>query len=143
MLDDPRLVLPCFTRLQEQHSIMGWNHQIRDLKAFCNTDIDPHSWSWQIYDDKFTPIITDIAAGPPELLKIVHCVSKEQCRESSSHRKAGLLWAPSYKDCHGIMCSNVSNNPEFEMNMWDVSLLLWKWYFYCILHFDILFINLL
>ena len=115
---DPAL-LPPSPRAAFYHGLRVY-HQIRVWKTLCDTDIEPLSWGWRICDGKFTPIITDVAAGPPELLKIVRCRCKGHCGNRCSCRKAGLQCASSCKECHGITCSNVPNiNPESEENEYE------------------------
>ena len=55
---------------------------------------------------KFNPIMTDIEAGPPDILKIIRCGCKGPCGTSCSCRKAGLKCASSCKECNGIICTN-------------------------------------
>ena len=50
--------------------------------------------------------MTDIDAGPPDLLRIVWCGCKWPCGAKCSCRKAGLKCSSTCKECHGLMCSN-------------------------------------
>ena len=63
----------------------------------------------------FTPIMTDIGAGPPDPLKVVRWGCQGSCRNSCFCRKAGLNCACSCKECHGFSCINtLVNEPEVE-----------------------------
>ena len=37
---------------------------------------EPLRWGWKIENSNYTPIMTDIETGPPELLRIVHLGGK-------------------------------------------------------------------
>ena len=50
--------------------------------------------------------MTDIEAGPPELLRIVRCGCKGHCGAKCSCRKAGLQCSSTCKECRGLTCSN-------------------------------------
>ena len=110
---DPAL-LPPSPRAAFYHGLRVY-HQIQVWKALCDTDIEPLSWGWQMCNGKFRPIMTDIAAGPAELLKIIRCGCKGQCGNRCSCRKAGLQCTPSCKECHGITCSNVPESEDSEI----------------------------
>ena len=56
----------------------------------------------------YTPIIIDIAAGPPEMLRIVRYGCKGPCGAKCSCRKVGLKFSSTCKDCHGLTCSNAT-----------------------------------
>ena len=88
-------------------------HQIQAWKGLCETDIEQFSWSMQICNGKFRTIMPDIAAGLAELLKIIRCGCKGQCRNKCSYRKAGMQCTPSCEYCHEIICSNVPQSEAF------------------------------
>ena len=75
----------------------------------------------------YTPIMTDIEAGPPDLLKVIHWGCKGPCGNSCSCRKAGLNCASTYKECHGITCNNAPviepkvEEDEYERNFLGIS----------------------
>ena len=74
-------------------------------------------WEWKIENSNFTPIMTDIEAGPPELLRIVRCGCKGPCGAKYSCRKAGLQCSSICKECHELTCSNTPViEPEFNQN---------------------------
>ena len=50
--------------------------------------------------------MTDIEAGPPELLRIVRCGCKGPCDAKCSCRKAGLKCSSTCKECYGLTYSN-------------------------------------
>ena len=72
-------------------------------------------WGWVIENKMYTPIMTDIEAGPPDLLKVIRCGCKGPCGNSCSCRKAGLNCASTCKECHGITCTDAPvTEPEVE-----------------------------
>jgi hypothetical protein len=69
---------------------------------------------------KFSPIMTDVEAGPPEILKIVRCGRKGSCRSNCSCKKAGLKCTSTCKECHGITCNDVvmiDSDDEYEVDV--------------------------
>lgn len=102
---DPAL-LPPSPRAAFFHGLRVY-HQIRVWRKLSDTDLEPLSWGWKLENGLHTPIKTDIAAGPPDLLKIIRCGCKGPCGKSCTCRKAGLECAASCKECHGITCTNV------------------------------------
>ena len=68
--------------------------------------IKNHCVRWRIENSNYTPIMTDIEAGPPKLLQIVRCCCKGPFGAKCSCRKAGLQCSSTSKECHGLTCSN-------------------------------------
>ena len=79
-------------------------------RKLSNGDTDPLSWGWKISNGKFSPVMTDIEADPPDILKIIRSGCKESCTSRYSYRKAGLKFAFLYKECQGVTCSNVTQD---------------------------------
>lgn len=100
-------VLPPSPRAAYYHGLRVY-HQINVWRQLSDGDIDPVSWGWKIVDGGYYPIMTDIEAGPPDILKIIRCSCKGECNSRCSCRKAGLKCAFSCKECHGVTCSNVT-----------------------------------
>ena len=67
---------------------------------------EPLRWGWKMENSNYTPIMTDIEAGPPELLQIVRCGCKGPCGAKGSCRKAGLQCSSTCKEFHEFTCSN-------------------------------------
>ena len=85
---DPALLPPAprasfFHGLRVHHQIVLW-------RGLSELDKVPLRWGWKIENSNYTPIMTDIEAGPPELLRIVQCGCKGPCGAKCSCRKAGL-----------------------------------------------------
>ena len=69
----------------------------------------------------YTPIMTDTEASLPDLLKVICCGFKGPRGKSCSCRKAGLDCAFTYKQFHGITCTNASViEDECERNFLDI-----------------------
>ena len=101
---DPALLPPSpratfFHGLRIHHQIVVW-------KDLSEVDKEPLRWGWKIKNSNYTPIMTDIEAGPPELLRIVRCGCKGPCGAKCICRKAGLKCSSTCKECHGLTCSN-------------------------------------
>ena len=94
------------------------------MKQLSDVDKDPPRWVWVIENKMFRPIMNDNEAGPPDLLKGVHCCFKGLCGKSCSCRKAGWNCASTCKECHGISCTNATviepkvDDDEYERNFW-------------------------
>ena len=59
-------------------------HQMNVWRQLSDGDIDPLSWGWKISNGKYFPIMTDIEAGPPDVLKIIRCGCKGPCNSRCS-----------------------------------------------------------
>ena len=68
---DPAL-LPPSLRATYYHGLQVY-HQMNVWGKISDNDIDPLSWGWKISNGTFSPIMTDIKAGPPNILKIIRC----------------------------------------------------------------------
>ena len=59
---------------------------------------------------KVLSIMTDIEAGPPDILKIIRRGCKGSCSSRCSCKKRGLKYVFSYKEYHGVTCGNVTED---------------------------------
>ena len=98
-------VLPPSPRAAFFHGLRV-HHQVLVWKDLSQVDKDPLRWGWKIENSNYIPVMTDVEAGPPELLKIVRCGCKGPCGARCSCRKAGLKCSSTCKECHGLTCSN-------------------------------------
>ena len=116
---DPAL-LPPSPRAAYYHGLRVY-HQVQVWTKLLNSDKDPLLLGWKIVNNMFVPIMTDIEAGPPEILKVVRCGCKGNCGNRCSCRKAGLHCSSSCKECHGVNCENVVeiSNEEDDDNSYD------------------------
>ena len=91
-------------------------HQLEVWRSLSNSDLEPLNWGWQMKNKVFAPIMTDEAAGPEDILKIIRYSCKGSCDRRCSCRKAGLACTSSCNECNGITCSNipVDLNSELE-----------------------------
>ena len=123
---DPAL-LPPSPRAAYYHGLRVYN-QMNVWSKLSDGDIDPLRWGWKIVNGKYYPIMTDIEAGPPDILKIIRCGCKGSCNSRCSCRKAGLKCAFSCKECHGVTCSNAvevldiiqEEDDDVERNIFDL-----------------------
>ena len=69
--------------------------------------------------------MTDIEAGPPELLRIMQCDCKGPCGAKCSSKKAGLKCSSTCKECYGLTCSNApviepgSDESDYQLSFLD------------------------
>ena len=124
MLDNDRTkidpaVLPPSPRAVFYHGLRVY-HQVHVWKDLSKVDEDPLRWGWTIENNMYTPIMTDVEAGPPELLKVIRCGCKGPCENNCSCRTAGLKCTSSCKECHGITCTNASViEPDLQQEVID------------------------
>ena len=85
-------------------------------KKLTHEDIqlDPKQWGWKLDDSILTPVMTDIAAAPENLLKFVRCNCKLSSRNPCgtnicSCRKNGLKCVTACGDCQGENCKNAED----------------------------------
>ena len=99
-------------------------HQIQIWKQLSDKEKDLLRWVWVTENRMYTPIMTDIEAGPPDVLKVIRCSCKGTCQNSCSCRKAGLNCASTCKECHGITCTNAPViEPEVEKDEYETNIL--------------------
>lgn len=120
--------LPPSPRAAYYHGLRVY-HQLHVWKALSDHDLEPRRWGWRVQNDFYRPIMTDLEAGPAELLKIVRCGCNGPCDGRCSCRKAGLKCTSVCKTCHGITCNNVAiiepqineeDNADFNRNFLDI-----------------------
>ena len=74
---DPAL-LPPSPRAAYFHGLRV-HHLINVWRKLGDTDIDPLRWGWEMKNGNFSLIMTDIEAGPPDILRIVRCGCRGMC----------------------------------------------------------------
>ena len=116
---DPVLLPPSpraafFHGLRVHHQIVVW-------KDLSEVDKEPLRWGWKIENSNYTPIMTDIEAGPPELLRIVRCGCKGPCGAKCSCRKAGLKCSWTCKECT-FMDLRVQMHQYLNLNLMNVTI---------------------
>ena len=73
-----------------------------------NDVLDPLQWGWQLEDNNLQPITTDQPPAPDDLLKIIRCKCKTECKSAlCSCRRNGLKCVTACAVCHGQDCTNV------------------------------------
>ena len=76
--------------------------------------LDPEQWGWKLDGTTLTPVMTDMAAAPENLLKFVCCKCKLSSRNpcgtnACSCCKIGLKCVTACGDCRGENCSNAKD----------------------------------
>ena len=97
-------------------------------RQLSDDDIHLLSLGWKMSNGKYSPIMTDIEAGSPDILKIIRCGCKGSYNSKYSCRKVGLKCAFSCKECDGVTCSNViedldlihGKDDDLEKNIFDI-----------------------
>ena len=101
---------PFFHALRAHHQIVVW-------KDLSDVNKEPLPWGCKFEKLNYTPIMTDIKAGSPELLRIVRCGCKYPCGDKCICRKADLQCSCACKECQGLTCSNaLVIEPESDQN---------------------------
>ena len=121
---DP-VLLPPSPRAALYHGLRAYD-QIQIWKQFSDAEKDPLRWEWVTENKMYTPVMTNIKAGPPDLLKVIRCGFMGPCGKSCSCRKASLNCASTCKGSHGITCTNAPviepkvEEDEYERNFLDI-----------------------
>ena len=120
---DPAL-LPPSPRAAYYHGLRVY-HQMKVWRNLSDIDLDPLNWGWVMKNQIYAPIMTDIEAGPQDILNIIRCGCKGPCEQRCSFPKAGLNCMSSCKECHGVTCSNTiidqpEDNDDEERHFLDV-----------------------
>ena len=102
--------LPPTERAAHYHSLRV-HLQVLIWKKLSNNDLDPKQWGWKLEGSVFTPVMTDLDAGPKSLLQFVRCKCKISTRNPCgtnvcSCRKNGLKCVTACGNCHGEGCKN-------------------------------------
>ena len=82
--------------------------QVQVWKKLNDSAVDPLFWGWKLQNDRLTPIMTEMALAPKELLNIVRCSCKSSDCSSKrcSCRKAGLPCLYACTHCSKNGCIN-------------------------------------
>ena len=107
--------LPPTERAAHFHSLRV-HLQLMLWKKLTHEDLqlDPEQWGWKLDGTALTPVMTDMAAAPENLLKFVRCKCKLSSRNpcgtnACSCRKNGLKCVTACGDCRGENCSNAED----------------------------------
>ena len=85
--------------------------QVLQWKLLSTACENPVDWGWTLQDNKYIPVLTDVAAAPDDLLNVVRCKCKAESRtpcgtSQCSCRKHGLKCVAACKNCNGMSCDN-------------------------------------
>ena len=87
-------------------------HQIQQ---WCNREIPPDEWGWKQNNERYIPIMTDLPPAPSELLRLIRCNCKTECRsERCTCRKNHVRCSNVCGQCKGVACSNVEYLEDVE-----------------------------
>lgn len=70
--------LPQTSAAAKFHSLRVY-YQVMEWKRTC-VNMKPQDWRWQIVDRRCMPIQTDQLAAPPEILDVICCNCKKNCK---------------------------------------------------------------
>ena len=85
-------------------------HQVQTWKG---KSLNAEDWGWSIRDGIMTPTGTDQKPAPDYLMEAIHCNCRTDCStRRCSCRKYGLECSPACGDCKGLLCTNVTLDPE-------------------------------
>ena len=73
--------------------------------------LNPTDWGWNVFQECYIPVITNLSPAPAELMNLIKCQCKLESRRPCSSSlcscvKHGLPCLPSCKNCCGQHCEN-------------------------------------
>ena len=83
-------------------------HQVTVWRKLSPCDIDPLRWGWDMKEGKYVATMTDLAAAPQDVMKLIRCGCKVACGRACSCVKVGLKCTHLCKECNGETCGNAS-----------------------------------
>ncbi|XP_076040893.1 uncharacterized protein LOC143025304 [Oratosquilla oratoria] len=87
------------------HSLRVY-YQVMEWKGTC-VNMKPQDWGWHIVDRRYMPIQTDQPAAPPEILDVICCSCKKNCKtRRCTCQIYGLHCTAVCRECRGTSCSN-------------------------------------
>ena len=84
--------------------------QVQVWKKLNDSAVDPLFWGWKLQNDRLTPIMTEMALAPKELLNIVRCSCKSSdcssCKSSDCSSKVQIVPQQVQSSCRktGLPC---------------------------------------
>ena len=83
-------------------------HQVNVWRKLSSCDIDSFRLAWEVKEGKYVATLTDIAAAPQDVMKLIRCGHKVSCGRAYSCIKAGLKCTYLCKQCNGATCVTAS-----------------------------------
>ena len=74
---DP-LSLPPFPKAASFHGLRQY-HQVDVWRKLSPSDIDPLRWGWELMEGKFVANMTDVAAAPQDVMKLIRYGYRVAC----------------------------------------------------------------
>ncbi len=119
--------LPPTERGAFQHSLRV-HLQVMIWKSLNVVHMEPCELGWFVENGRLSPVMTDMAPAPYDLLKYVRCKCKTSSTNPysinlSSCRKSGLKCVTACRDCRGEQCRNaVPVQPDEHEPLDDASI---------------------
>lgn len=109
--------LPPTSAAARFHSLRVY-YQVMEWKGTC-VNMKPQDWGWHIVERRCMPIQTDQPAAPPEILDVICCSCKKNCKtRRCTCQKYGLHCTAVCRECRGTSCSN-SQVPDLSDDVDD------------------------
>ena len=71
------------------------------------SDINPVDWGWNLDNNQYVPVMSDMNAAPDTLLKMIHCNCTTACSTARcSCRRYGLFCSAACGPCQLDSCEN-------------------------------------
>lgn len=96
------------------------------VQLWIGNKLQPTDWGWKYDTTKengvtkmvLKPVPSTKAFAPDDLLYLLSCTCKKQCKEYCRCRKSGVKCSPTCKNCNGLSCLN---SPTLEEETVDIS----------------------
>lgn len=93
------------------HSLCVY-HQVQIWKG---QELDPTQWGWHVKNRKLMPVYTSKDPAPSNLLKIIKCGCKTDCRKRTcTCHKYGLNRSLLCGECRGVSCLNCQDHKDID-----------------------------
>lgn len=97
-------VLPPTSAAATQHSYRTY----LQVQQWRGNQLRPTEWGWHLHEGMLKPVCTCLAAAPTELLNLISCGCKIECKKNCECSRAGLRCSAMCGYCQGTVCSNAA-----------------------------------
>ena len=99
ILPQHRLKHSVYHSYRDTYQVMEWKGE--------EAEINPEERGWQVVDNRYLAVYTDLPVAPSELLNIVYFGCKKDCTSRKCKcKKYGMPCTVTCSECRGSSCSN-------------------------------------
>ena len=102
--------LPPTSAAPRQHSFRTY----LQVQQWLGNELPPTEWGWQLLNNIFVPVPTDLPAAPEKLMKLISCKCKVGCMSRCGCRRAGMSCSAMCSPCIGLGCTNSPKTEDLE-----------------------------